>query len=155
MLRGILAICPDGRINGWRSRQVGKPEELAVSLSNVLTCPVFGKGSGPEPTADAGIAGQEGLGQGAIFLGLSGPPSRPLLTARTAGIEALGPCIRGGQPGPEPDSLRHLHDYRANIFARNFILSTKSTFVGWLFCASLQTKVERVRHRVDGGVRRR
>jgi len=31
-------------------------------------------------------------------------------------------------PGPEPDSPRPLLDYRATIFARNFILST--TFVG-------------------------
>ena len=30
-------------------------------------------------------------------------------------------------PGPEPDGPRHLLDYRANILARNFILSPKST----------------------------
>src|SRR5207248_1107026 len=33
-------------------------------------------------------------------------------------------------PGPEPDSPRYLLDNRTNIFAINFILGTKSTFMG-------------------------
>jgi len=33
-------------------------------------------------------------------------------------------------PGPETEGPRHLLDYRANILAKNFILSTKSTLVG-------------------------
>ena len=36
-------------------------------------------------------------------------------------------------PGPEACDPRYLHDYRANMFARNFILSTKSTLVGGRF----------------------
>jgi len=35
---------------------------------------------------------------------------------------------------PEPESHRHLLDYRTNIFARYFILSTKSMFVGERLC---------------------
>ena len=33
-------------------------------------------------------------------------------------------------PGPEAGDPRYLYDYRVNIFARNLILGTKSTFVG-------------------------
>ena len=33
-------------------------------------------------------------------------------------------------PGPEAGGHCHLLDYRVNIFAMNFILSTKSTLVG-------------------------
>jgi hypothetical protein len=33
-------------------------------------------------------------------------------------------------PAPETGGHRYLLEYRANIFARNFILSTKSTLVG-------------------------
>src|SRR5580700_6225221 len=33
-------------------------------------------------------------------------------------------------PGPEACDLCYLHEYKANILVKNFILSTKSTLVG-------------------------
>jgi signal transduction histidine kinase len=53
---------------------------------------------------------------------------RDLVSAYRAGA-ATDISFRPRPPGPETDSPCHLLDYRANIFARNFILSTKSTFV--------------------------
>ena len=86
-------------------------------------------GSGPEPAPDAAGSGAKRVWKWASFLGLSWPPSRPLLTTRTAGIEAL-PLHPMRPPDPETGDTLYLLEYKPNIFARNIILSTKSTLVG-------------------------
>jgi hypothetical protein len=66
------------------------------------------------------------------------PPSYPP-KIQAHGIQFHQSCLMvvGGRqdlnlqlPSPEACRLRYLLEYRANIFVRNFVLSTKSTLVG-------------------------